>query len=61
MSERIKIQHKLPLPYARTASGILLLAERIRELNLPGEATVDWRGWNVAELMWSATEEEEIL
>ncbi len=51
--ERIKIQHKTQIAYQRTAQGIIDLAQKIQEANIPKEATVDWRNWNAAEFLWS--------
>lgn len=51
---RVKIENKQIIPFNRTVVGLKTLMEKIKEHNIPDNATVYWREWNVAEFLWSA-------
>jgi hypothetical protein len=55
---REKITHKMPLPYQRTVGGLKSLVQRLEEYNIPDEASVDWRGYTIAEFLWSAIDDD---
>lgn len=57
--DRIKITNKLPLGYHRTAGGLIDLVEKMRQIGIPKDASVDWRGYNLAEFTWSAYQDLE--
>lgn len=53
---RVKIDNKKVFRYERTVSGLKELLQEIDKENIPNSASVDWRQWNVAELVWSVEE-----
>jgi hypothetical protein len=55
--ERIKIQNKKPIVYQRTLSGLKELVTKAENYDIPENAQIDWREWNVAEFLWSAVDE----